>query len=212
MSFGDPNNPYGSPQGGQQQPGYPQQGGQQPGYPQQGGQPGYGYPQQGVPQQQGYPGYPQGGQQPYDAYQQQQAAYGGGYGYGAAPELAHWGLRLGGTIIDGLIFAVPYIVIIVGQGKAVFAIIGFVALIALAIWQLIQEGRTGQTVGKKAVGIRLVRESDGQPVGVGMAFVRRIAHFLDSIACYLGWLWPLWDEKKQTFADKVCSTLVIRSQ
>ncbi|MEU9476388.1 hypothetical protein [Streptomyces sp. NPDC048191] len=47
MSFGDPNNPYGPPQG--QQPGYPPppQQGQQPGYgypaaPQ--GQPGYGYP------------------------------------------------------------------------------------------------------------------------------------------------------------------------
>ncbi|WP_416531320.1 hypothetical protein [Streptomyces coelicoflavus] len=36
MSFGDPNNPYGPPQGGQQ-PNY--------GYPQQQGQPGYGYPQ-----------------------------------------------------------------------------------------------------------------------------------------------------------------------
>ncbi|WP_369146049.1 hypothetical protein [Streptomyces sp. R44] len=47
MSFGDPNNPYGQPQG------------QQPGYGQPQGQPGYGYPQQapqGVPQQ-GY-GYP----------------------------------------------------------------------------------------------------------------------------------------------------------
>jgi hypothetical protein len=39
MSFGDPNNPYGPPQGQPQQPGY--------GYPQQGQpqQPGYGYPQ-----------------------------------------------------------------------------------------------------------------------------------------------------------------------
>ncbi|MFE5485364.1 hypothetical protein [Streptomyces sp. NPDC056527] len=66
MSFGDPNNPYGQPQG--QQPGYGQPQGQQPGY---------GYPQQapqGVPPQQyGYPqappvqpygvgGYPQGPQ------------------------------------------------------------------------------------------------------------------------------------------------------
>ncbi|POX59329.1 hypothetical protein C3492_32555 [Streptomyces sp. Ru62] len=44
MSFGDPNNPYGPPQG--QQGGYPQQG-QQPGYGYPGapqGQPGYGYP------------------------------------------------------------------------------------------------------------------------------------------------------------------------
>ncbi|MCX4643665.1 hypothetical protein ACWGDS_22665 [Streptomyces sp. NPDC055059] len=54
MSFGDPNNPYGPPQG--QQPGYPPQAPQAPQ-----GQPGYGYPQapQGPPPQQGY-GYPQG--------------------------------------------------------------------------------------------------------------------------------------------------------
>ncbi|MET9799404.1 hypothetical protein [Streptomyces sp. NPDC006368] len=54
MSFGDPNNPYGQPQGGQQQPGY--------GYPQQQGQqPGYGYPQ--APPVQPYSGYPAGPQE-----------------------------------------------------------------------------------------------------------------------------------------------------
>ncbi|MCF3133855.1 hypothetical protein [Streptomyces olivochromogenes] len=47
MSFGDPNNPYGPPQG--QQPGYPPQPPQ--------GQPGYGYPAAPPPQQPGY-GYP----------------------------------------------------------------------------------------------------------------------------------------------------------
>ena len=55
-----------------------------------------------------------------------------------------------------------------------------------------------------------LRELDGRPVGVGMAFVRRLAHFLDSLPIYLGWLWPLWDDKKQTFADKVCGTVVIK--
>ncbi|MFI8908052.1 hypothetical protein ACWEJQ_28825 [Streptomyces albidoflavus] len=58
MSFGDPNNPYGPPQGqpggygapqGQPGYGYPQQGGQP-------GQPGYGYPQQ--PGQPAYPAAP----------------------------------------------------------------------------------------------------------------------------------------------------------
>ncbi|CAM5575361.1 RDD family protein [Streptomyces fimicarius] len=213
MSFGDPNNPYG------QQPGQPPQGQPQ-------GQPGYGYPQQapqGVPQQ-GYgypqqqPGYPQQPGQPYGAYPQQ-PGYGGqqpGYG-GGMPELAHWGLRAGGLIIDGLVVGVPYF-ILGGIGGAmgdsvgaIFALLGFVALIGLAIWQLYQEGTTGQTIGKKAVGIRVLREADGRPLGFGMAFVRRLAHFLDSIACYIGWLWPLWDEKKQTFADKVCSSVVVKA-
>ncbi|MFF1417281.1 hypothetical protein [Streptomyces sp. NPDC058280] len=51
MSFGDPNNPYGQPQGQQPGYGYPQ------GQPQ--GQPGYGYPQ-APPVQEPYGGYPGG--------------------------------------------------------------------------------------------------------------------------------------------------------
>ncbi|MDQ8704260.1 RDD family protein [Streptomyces sp. LHD-70] len=212
MSFGDPNNPYG------QQPQQPQQGGQPYGYPQQPqGQPGYGYPQQapqGVPPQQGY-GYPQ---QP--GYPQQQAGYPGHpqQMYGGAPQYAHWGLRAGGLIVDGLVFGVAYIPALIGIAIAqdspefatILSILGFVLLVGLAIYQLIQEGKTGQTIGKKALGIRLLRETDGQPLGVGMAFVRRLAHFLDSLACYLGWLWPLWDAKKQCFADKVCGSIVVK--
>ncbi|MFH8795490.1 RDD family protein [Streptomyces sp. NPDC017941] len=204
-------NPYGPPP-------------QQPGQPVQPGQPGYGYPQQapqGVPPQQGgypgqhYPAYPQqqGGQSPYGAQPQQ------GYdpnGYGARPELAHWGLRVGAFFVDMLVFVGIYVVMLIGlvidvnAVRAAIGVLGVIALIGMAIYQLIQEGRTGQTIGKKALGIRLLRELDGRPVGVGMAFVRRLAHFLDSLPLYIGWLWPLWDSKKQTFADKVCGTVVIK--
>lgn len=100
MSY-DPNNPYGQPQQN------PQQGYGQPQQPQ--GQPGYGYPQgapQGVPPQQGY-GYPQ--QPAYPGYQQA--------GYGATPPYANWGQRFLGTLVDILVFIVPYILVIVSQGK-----------------------------------------------------------------------------------------------
>lgn len=190
MSFGSPQNPYGQPQN-PQQPGY--------GYPQQ-GQPGYGYPQQGQPgygYPQGAPGYPQGYGTP---------------GYGMQPSYANWGQRFLGTLVDGLVFLVPYLLILFGRKTPVLVIVGALILVGLAIWQLIMEGRTGQTVGKKALGIRLLKEETGQPLGVGMAFVRRIAHVLDGLPCYLGWLWPAWDAKRQTFADKVCGSIVIRSQ
>ncbi|MFJ9249220.1 RDD family protein [Streptomyces sp. NPDC101776] len=202
MSY-DPNNPYGQQPPQNPQPGYGQPQGQ-PGYGQPQGQPGYGYPQgapQGVPPQQGY-GYPQ--QPGYPGYPQQ--------GYGATPPYANWGQRFLGTLVDGLVFLVPYILIIVGRGNGALTAVGFVLILGLAIWQLIQEGKTGQTVGKKALGIRLVRENTGQPLGIGMAFLRRLAHFVDSIACYLGWLWPAWDAKRQTFADKICGSIVIRTQ
>ena len=91
-----------------------------------------------------------------------------------------------------------------------FFLIGIVYTLAMGIYQLYLEGKTGQTTGKKVLGISLHREADGRTLGFGMAFVRKLAHFLDSAACYLGWLWPLWDAKRQTFADKIAKTVSVR--
>ncbi|MGW5345511.1 RDD family protein [Streptomyces sp. HUAS TT3] len=209
MSFGDPNNPYGQqpPQG---QPGYPPQAPQ--GVP-----PQYGYPQQppqGVPPQYGYP------QQPPAPYPGHPAPGMPGMPGMGMPELAHWGLRVGAYLLDMLIIAGPmYALGFIDLGTSsdpanaqpgVFFAIGALYAVAMAFYQLYREGSTGQTIGKKVVGISLRRESDGNTLGFGMAFVRKLAHFLDGLPCYIGWLWPLWDDKKQTFADKVCSTVVIR--
>ncbi|MCX4775754.1 RDD family protein [Streptomyces sp. NBC_01264] len=204
MSFGDPNNPYGQQQPPQGQPGYPQQAPQ--GVP-----PQYGYPQQpaGVPPQQPYGAYPPagmpGGMPPVPG--------------AGMPPLAHWGLRVGATLLDGLIIAGPmyalgFIDLAMADdsssaGPGVFFLIGWLYALGMGIFQLYKEGSTGQSIGKKVVGISVRREADGNVLGFGMAFVRKLAHFLDGIACYIGYLWPLWDEKKQTFADKVCSTVVI---
>jgi uncharacterized RDD family membrane protein YckC len=73
----------------------------------------------------------------------------------------------------------------------------------------IRQGRTGYTFGKTVVGIKLVGERSGQPIGGLLSFVRQLAHILDGLVCNLGYLWPLWDPKNQTFADKIMGTLVI---
>jgi uncharacterized RDD family membrane protein YckC len=96
-----------------------------------------------------------------------------------------------------------------GAGVGVFLLLvvgGFVFF----LYQLYRQGRTGQTIGMKVVGIRLVRERDGRYIGFWMALVRTLAHFFDSFFFDLGYLWPLWDKKRQTFADKLCRTIVIR--
>lgn len=91
---------------------------------------------------------------------------------------------------------------------AVGTLLGIAVLFFLAY----REGKTGQTPGKKIVGIRLLREQDGAALGFGRAFGRRLLHVLDAIPCSLGYLWPLWDEKNQTWADKMVSTVVIKDQ
>jgi hypothetical protein len=32
---------------------------------------------------------------------------------------------------------------------------------------------------------------------------------VDSIICYVGYLFPLWDQQRQTLADKIMSTVVV---
>ncbi|KRE52988.1 RDD family protein [Phycicoccus sp. Soil748] len=89
------------------------------------------------------------------------------------------------------------------------ALLGFAAMLGIQIWnRSFKQGRTGQSIGKKVLGLKLVDERTGQPIGAGMAFVRDLAHVLDGFF-YIGYLWPLWDEKRQTFADKVLSTVVV---
>lgn len=192
MSFGDPNNPYGN----QPSPGYP-------GYPQQA--------PQGVPPQYGYPA------QPYGAYP---PAGMPGMGMAGLPPLAHWGERVGAWLLDLLIIVAPmYALGFVDLARSddpesadpgIFFAVGVVYFFVMGFYQLYREGKTGQTTGKKVLGISVRRERDGGTLGFGMAFVRKIAHALDSFACYLGWLWPLWDPKRQTFSDKVCNTVVIK--
>ncbi len=57
--------------------------------------------------------------------------------------------------------------------------------------------------------LRLVSEETGQPIGTLMAFVRDICHIIDSVICLVGYLFPLWDAKRQTIADKIVKTVVI---
>ena len=49
----------------------------------------------------------------------------------------------------------------------------------------------------------------GEPIGFGMSVVRQIAHFVDAIICFIGYLFPLWDSKRQTLADKIMTTVVL---
>jgi uncharacterized RDD family membrane protein YckC len=54
---------------------------------------------------------------------------------------------------------------------------------------LIRQGATGQTVGKKVMEI-VVLDAARQPIGAGLTFVRQLAHVLDFLPCFLGYLWP----------------------
>lgn len=127
--------------------------------------------------------------------------------------LANWITRVGAYIVDGLIVA-PFSLLAVlldsGQGALYWILVlAGVAVSGYNRWYL--AGKTGQSWGKKALGIFLVNEADQQPIGAGKAFLRDLAHFIDGIICYIGYLFPLWDSKRQTIADKIVKTVVTKN-
>jgi uncharacterized RDD family membrane protein YckC len=154
----------------------------------------------------------------------------------AASGYASWISRVAAALIDGLLAAVAGLPLWIGYGlllahsttttdaqgvktvhmnegggALILMLLGVLTYAAFWIWNVcIKQGRTGATIGKGILAIRLLGYS-GQPIGAAMSFVRQLAHFLDSLACYVGWLWPLWDARKQTFADKIVNTVVVNA-
>jgi uncharacterized RDD family membrane protein YckC len=99
---------------------------------------------------------------------------------------------------------------IAGALGAIVLVLGYLAIFAYAIVQLVKQGNTGQTIGKKVVGLKVIKQETGQPIGPGLSIGRQLCHVVDSLICYVGWLFPLWDAKKQTIADKLVGTVVLQ--
>jgi uncharacterized RDD family membrane protein YckC len=128
----------------------------------------------------------------------------------APPPLADWGTRVVGGFIDYFLPSIVVSLFIWRDTPAVIRTVLWLAALAYTAYSKYLEGTTGQGFGKRVAGSRLIQEADGQLVGPGLAIGRWLLHILDALPCYLGFLWPIWDQKRQTFADKIVSTVVIK--
>ena len=153
-------------------------------------------------------------------------------------ELSGWWPRAGALIIDSIIVgaiagAIGLIVGISllsedlddgdysysGSLDFTFSILSLVIGAVYYCW--IMSATNGQTVGKKATGIRVVRE-DGKDVDPGFAFVRQIlviqllfntfSWLLLWIPGLLNYLWPIWDDNNQALHDKIVKSRVVRAR
>jgi uncharacterized RDD family membrane protein YckC len=124
--------------------------------------------------------------------------------------LANWGPRALGILIDILIILVADIVFIV-LAAIVHPLVFLLWIVGLLGWLFMawQVGETGQSPGMRVVGLKCVQNQTGQVLGFGMGVVRGLANIINSIICYIGWLFPLWDKQRQTVADKIMSTYVV---
>lgn len=85
-----------------------------------------------------------------------------------------------------------------------------VLVLVYVVWNYgYRQGTTGSSIGKSIMKFKVVGESTGEPIGFGMSIVRQIAHLIDGAICYIGYLFPLWDAKRQTIADKLLKTICL---
>jgi Mce-associated membrane protein len=130
--------------------------------------------------------------------------------------LAPWHLRVGAFAVD----VFPAIAVVTTLGLVSFAVpargawwwlcisvIGVVILLML-VNRLLLPTITDWSLGRALFGIAVVRR-DGAAAGPWALLLRDLAHLLDT-ASVVGWLWPLWDSRRRTFADLLLRTEVRR--
>jgi len=135
------------------------------------------------------------------------------------PPLATWKQRAHASLID---FAV-FVAIVAGgclialfwswvQQHLLSTIFYIGAPLAGLVWtwkNLMEQGWSGQTLGKRMVGLRLLSETTRRPVGPWPSVARAFVHTVDSLPLFVGWFRPLRNDKHQTFADTMMGTVVV---
>lgn len=85
------------------------------------------------------------------------------------------------------------------------------ALMPFALWfsyRLFFWTVTGQTIGNRAMGIRVVR-MDGERMKLSNSLRRIVMYFFCMLPFFLGFLWILIDDERRGWHDKVANTCVI---
>ena len=148
-------------------------------------------------------------------------------------EQAGRGARFGAAMLDGLfmvlIVYIPAIVIggvdsiVASAGdytQLIFSTFGYVALAGLIVWGVITfilVKRNSQTLGKKLVGIKVVR-SDGSHASLARIFwLRNVVNGIPTAIPIVGNIYALVDhlfiftESRQCLHDKIADTMVVKA-
>ena len=128
-------------------------------------------------------------------------------GVSATGDRASFGRRLVAIIVDGIILGVIGAIIgaVLSDAENLANALGIA--VGLAYFTYL-EGSTGQTLGKRLLGIRVEDVRGGGPIGFGRAAIRYVGRIVSTLPLLLGYLWMLWDGEKQTWHDKFASSVV----
>ncbi len=124
------------------------------------------------------------------------------------------GARFLASLIDGLLLGVVSVLIVIpfalqGKNSNSSLIQGLSLLINLGYFVYFQ-GRTGQTLGKKVMGIKVVDVNGNKPSYFTFFLRELIGKAISSLIFGIGYLMILWDKQKQGLHDKIATTYVVK--
>lgn len=123
--------------------------------------------------------------------------------------------RVWAKLLDGALFATAAVVLALAawltqaRDTAIFLVAAtlIAASFGFALYTVLAESRSGQTVGKRVMGLRAVQES-GARISLGQAVVRQLPMFLELFA--IDALFALFTEKHQRAFELLSKTRVVR--
>ena len=156
-------------------------------------------------------------------------------GTGERAELASPGARLGARLIDWIIMAIAFVILlVVGIGSAIgigsnedeeaamsLGVLLLTPLLIAAVgvaYEVTMIALKGQTLGKMATSIKVVRADNGLLPGWGKSIGRWIIPVILLFVPVVGWLLAIlvyvsltWDKVRQGWHDKAAGTLVVKA-
>jgi uncharacterized RDD family membrane protein YckC len=143
-------------------------------------------------------------------------------------------IRVVARIVDALLLGIPFAILFAifaaagglfastsnsnsqssnGAGAALFGgAFVLLYLLALAVtfgYWIYFWGSSGETIGMRLLRLRVIDANSGAPIGYGRATIRLLMTFVNTWACYIGWIWVAFDPRKQGWHDKVASSVVV---
>ncbi|NLX10323.1 MAG: RDD family protein [Chloroflexi bacterium] len=122
---------------------------------------------------------------------------------------ASLGARLIALIIDSIILSIIGALLGGLTGEEILGIGSGFIFGVIYNWYFWTQNR-GQTPGKMVMGIRVVK-TDGSSLNSLEAVVRYIGYYINTFLLMLGWIWAIFDGKKQGLHDKLAGTVVVRA-
>jgi uncharacterized RDD family membrane protein YckC len=139
-------------------------------------------------------------------------------------ETAGFWIRLAAYLLDALILGLVTGVILVpvtlfaamlgqrSQGAVIaLSIVGWLAVLVVSLaYVIVPWARSGATLGKKMLSLKIVRDDGVEPLGYGKAVLRLIGYMVSGMILNIGFLMVAFTEGNKGLHDMIAGTRVIR--